>query len=67
MTPQKPKKTRDVIDTLMLNDLAEKMKSSLGTKVSIKPSSSQRGKIEIEYYSQDELDRLYEMLLSANS
>lgn len=67
VSPQKTKKTRDVVDTLMLNDLAEKMKSSLGTKVSIKPSSSQRGKIEIEYYSQDELDRLYEMLLSARS
>ena len=51
----------------LLERLAEKMKSSLGTKVSIKPSSSQRGKIEIEYYSQDELDRLYEMLLSARS
>ena len=43
-------------------DLAEKMKVSLGTKVSIAPRSAQKGRIEIEYYSQDELDRLCSLL-----
>ena len=45
-------------------DLAEQMKSALGTKVSIAPRSAQRGKIEIEYYSPDELDRLCTLLNS---
>ena len=45
-------------------DLAEKMKSALGTKVSISAKSAQKGKIEIEYYSADELDRLCTLLNS---
>ena len=45
-------------------DMAEKMKSSLGTKVSIAARSAQKGKIEIEYYSADELDRLCTLLNS---
>ncbi len=31
----------------------------LGTRVRIVPHGDQRGRIEIEYYSQDELDRIY--------
>ena len=38
------------------NDLEEKLKQILGTKISIHPKDNQKGKIEIEYYSQDELD-----------
>lgn len=45
-------------------DLAERMKQTLGTKVSISPKSAQKGKIEIEYYSADELDRLCTLLNS---
>ena len=52
------------VDTAILNDLAEKLRNVLGTKVSILPSGKKGGKIEIEYYSDDELDRLYEMLHS---
>ncbi len=42
--------------------LEEKLKQSLGTKVQIR-HKGKRGKIEIEYYSLDELDRLLEILL----
>ena len=45
-------------------DLSEQMKSTLGTKVSILPKSAQKGRIEIEYYSSDELDRLCTLLNS---
>jgi ParB family chromosome partitioning protein len=45
-------------------DLSEQMKTSLGTKVSISPKSAQKGRIEIEYYSSDELDRLCTLLNS---
>ena len=45
-------------------DLSEQMKSTLGTKVLILPKSAQKGRIEIEYYSSDELDRLCTLLNS---
>ncbi|MDI6728423.1 MAG: ParB/RepB/Spo0J family partition protein [Thermodesulfovibrionales bacterium] len=43
-------------------DLEHKLTRSLGTKVKIN-HKDKRGKIEIEYYSLDELDRLLEILL----
>ena len=43
-------------------DLEEKLKQSLGTKVSIHAKDNQKGKLEIEYYSQDELDRFIDLL-----
>ena len=42
----------------------EKMKTILGTKVIINQKDSMKGKIEIEYYSQDELTRIYELIES---
>ena len=38
------------------------MKAALGTKVSINRKNDQRGKIEIEYYSVEELERLMDIL-----
>lgn len=46
----------------LLNTLAENLREALGTKVSIRQSGRNKGRIEIEYYSDDELDRLYELL-----
>ncbi len=42
---------------------AEKLQSALGTRVRIVELSEQRGRIEIEYYSQEELDRLYQQIV----
>lgn len=42
----------------------EKMKTILGTKVIINQKDSMKGKIEIEYYSPDELARIYELIES---
>lgn len=42
--------------------LEEKLKQSLGTKVEIKNKANNTGKIEIEYYSMDELERLVELM-----
>ena len=42
--------------------LEEKMMHSLGTKVRLIHKSNKKGRIEIEYYSLDELDRLLEIL-----
>lgn len=45
-------------------DLEEKLKESTGTKVTISPKDNNKGKIEIEYYNQDELERIVEKLQS---
>ena len=65
----RPEKKPAVSETLLTvyAGMEEAMKSSLGTKVSISPKNAQKGKIEIEYYSSDELDRLCELLKLAQS
>lgn len=41
------------------------LESTLGTRVRIIEKTDQRGRIEIEYYSQEELNRLYEQIVGA--
>jgi len=43
-------------------DLEEQMKSIFGTKVCINAKDNKKGRVEIEYYSQDELDRIIDLL-----
>ena len=60
----RPEKKPPVSDTLMTvyEGMEEAMKMSLGTKVKISPKSAQKGRIEIEYYSAEDLDRLCDLL-----
>jgi ParB family transcriptional regulator, chromosome partitioning protein len=44
----------------------DQMERALGTRVRIVPLSDQRGRIEIEYYSQTELDRLFQHIIGSN-
>ena len=44
--------------------LEEKMKEVMGTKVSIASKGKGKGKIEIEYYSDKELERMFDMIMS---
>ena len=60
--PEKPK--NDPVDDFIYTDLEEKMKSVFGTKVSIASKGKGKGKIEIEYYSDDELEHLFDMMMS---
>lgn len=46
-------------------DFEEKIKNALGTKVSIKPKDNSKGKIEIEYYTSNEFERIAELLVKA--
>ena len=46
---------------VIYQDLEEKMKNILGTKVSIHKKTAKKGIIEIEYYSSEELDRIIEL------
>ena len=51
---------------IVYQDLEEKMKQILGTKVSINAKDENKGKIEIEYYNKEDLDRLIDMILEYN-
>ena len=45
-------------------ELEDRLRRSLGTKVSVRSSSDGAGKIELSYYSEEELDRLVDKLAS---
>ncbi|MBS6396470.1 MAG: ParB/RepB/Spo0J family partition protein [Clostridiales bacterium] len=61
---EKPvKREEDSQQKAVFQDLEEKMKAALGTKVSINRKNDQKGRIEIEYYSIEELERLMEILM----
>ncbi len=56
--PSKPKKELSEDLEIFYKDIAEKMKQKLGTKVTINAKEDGSGKIEIEFYSNDDLDRI---------
>ena len=47
-----------------IKTLQNKMKEVMGTKVSIASKGNGKGKIEIEYYSDEELERMFDMIMS---
>ena len=64
---EEPKEKKKKDDSIFYRDLEEKMKQIIGTKVSIQAKSKKKGKIEIEYYSPEELDRIIELLMSVEN
>lgn len=62
--PEKVKKTAadDSGLDVIYQDAAEKLKQSLGTKVEITSKGNGTGKVEIEFYNHDDLDRIIELL-----
>lgn len=62
---QKPKtekkRKEEVPNKFIYEDVEEKLKNILGTKVSVNHKKNNKGKIEIEYYSNEELERLLEL------
>ena len=56
--PEKVKVSANNEYDVFYKDIAEKLKASLGTKVSVSGKGDGAGKIEIEFFSNDELDRL---------
>ncbi len=53
-------------DSFIYRDLEEKMKKIIGAKVCIKKKANNNGRIEIEYYSTEELERIIELFESIN-
>ena len=62
--PKKPKIKKPVENAFLYDDLANKMKEVMGTKVYISTKGNGKGKIEIEYYSDKELERMFDMIMS---
>lgn len=62
--PKQPKIKKVIENEFLYNDLANKMKDVMGTKVNIAAKGNGKGKIEIEYYSDDELERMFDMIMS---
>ena len=63
---KKPEKHKEaVVRDYVYGQLENNLKEILGSKVNICDKNG-KGKIEIEYYSKDDLDRIYDMLYSIN-
>ena len=60
--PLRPVKASGIRDP-QIQSLEERLRQSLGTKVHLLQKNKKRGKIEIEYSSLDELDRLLDILI----
>lgn len=58
-----PKKEEENL-SLVYQQIEDKLKSIMGTKVIVNRKDKNKGRIEIEYYSQEELERLIEMMES---
>ena len=44
------------------SDFQNRLVELLGTKVKVVPKDEKKGKIEIEYYSPEDLERIYDLL-----
>lgn len=65
--PKEKKESENKLDaakTAIYENLEERMKNILGTKVYINQKGKNKGKIEIEYYSDQELERITDLLQS---
>lgn len=61
--PRKKKENKDTIDySLFYKEYEDKLKDILGTKVQINTKDKNKGRIEIDYYSAAELERIVELL-----
>lgn len=59
---KKTKQKKEVQQNPYINDIKEKLESYLGTKVQLSTNKKNKGKIEIEYYSAEDLNRILELL-----
>lgn len=61
--PKKTKKEKDQSLEAIYHDIEENLKQALGTKVSISAKENGSGKLEIEFFSHEELDRITEFFM----
>ncbi len=63
---KEPKKVNASLE-LVYREIEENLKQSLGTKVSIQPKENGTGKVEIEFFSHEELERITEFFMKKSS
>ena len=62
--PKQKREKKEIENSFIYKDLEEKMIAVMGTKVSVNQKAKGKGKIEIEYYSGEELERIFDLLMS---
>ena len=62
--PKKQKEKKVIENAFIYEDIEDNMKQVLGTKVHVASKGKGKGKIEIEYYSDKELERMFDMIMS---
>lgn len=65
--PKKEKEKKVIEHDFIYKDLEERMKTVMGTKVHVNPKTKGKGKIEIEYYSDEELERIFELIMTVTN
>ena len=62
----KPKieKKKNEKQEALYHDIEEKLKASIGTKVTIVAKGNKMGKIEIDFYNQDDLQKIMDLLMA---
>ena len=66
MEGRSPKQPDEVDSDPNVKAAIDEMERALGTKVRIVEKAKQRGRIEIDYYSTDDLDRIYSVIVGTN-
>lgn len=64
--PKKEEKIKTQQEKLIFKQYEEKLKLVMGTKVNISHKNDGKGKIEIEYYSPEEFERLIDIMSNIN-
>lgn len=62
-----PREKKEKVNSFIYKDIEEKIKAILGTKVTVDHRANNKGKISIEYYSNDELERIVYLLESIHN
>ena len=62
--PKTDKKKIEKVNSFIYKDIEEKIRAILGTKVTVDHKADNKGKITIEYYSNEELERIVDLMNS---
>jgi len=62
-TTREPKTAEEVLDDPNVKAAIQELERVLGTRVRVVPRSDQKGRLEIEYYSPEDLARIYELIV----
>lgn len=64
--PKKKPPEKVIANAFVYENLEERMKNIMGTKVHVNHKANGKGKIEIEYYSDSDLERIFDLLMTVN-